>query len=183
MRKTGICFLMLAMFFCLPFSASSSCLDCAGGYEIDNNTAIDSISAALSSETGEELINIVEDMGGEIDVTGVRGVRLPQAEVFIIPAGENEASQLNIVYIDKGEPGPFFGVMESPKEIFNLLNTFNIYLPSGDVISFDGLGTANTSDIKPSANWTYCLFYAICDYLLSYPIDVACYYFLYLCFF
>jgi hypothetical protein len=71
MRKTGICFLMLAMFFCLPFSASSSCLDCAGGYEIDNNTAIDSISAALSSETGEELINIVEDMGGEIDVTGV----------------------------------------------------------------------------------------------------------------
>ncbi len=181
MRKTGICFLMLLMLFCLPFSASSSCLDCSGGYEIDSNAALDSINAALSSEAGEEMISMVEDMGGEVDVADVRGVTLPQAEVFIIPAGENKASQLNIVYIDKGELDPFLGIMESPKEIFNLLNTFNIYLPSGDVMSFDEFGTTTTSGIEPSVNLTYCLYYVICDYLLPYPTDAVCYYFLYLC--
>lgn len=183
MRKVSCVLLVMVMFFCFLPLASSSCRDCVGGYDIEYTIALDSVSTALDSAVGEEIVSIVEDMGGEVDVAGVRGVTFQQAEVYLIPAGENRRARFNVVYINKGEMDPFWGVIESPKEIYNLLNTYAIYLPSGDILSFEGFGTTTISDIKPSVNWDYCLYYIICDYILPSQLDLICLYFLYLCFF
>ncbi len=182
MKKMIFYLLMMVMLFCSPPLASSLCCDCVGRYKIEDTNALDSVSTALESAVGEEMVSMVEDMGGEIDVASVRRVTLSQEEVFLIPAGENERTKFNIVYINRGEMDPFWAVMESPKEIYNLLNTYAIYLPSGEVLSFERFGTKTISDIELSNNGVYCLYYFICEYLLLYPLDLVCWIFLLICF-
>ncbi len=182
MKKLGVYFLTMIMLFSIPLAASSSCLDCAGGYLIDDTLESDYAIDVLDSASGIPITSLVEDIGGEVNFEGARSVALPQGEIILIPAGENEKTKLNIVYIKKGNSNPLVYVIESPTEIYNLLdNHLTIYLPSGEIIPFEGFGTSSISNIQPSINWTYCMYWAICQYLVYWPAGAACYWFLYQC--
>ena len=182
MKKMIFYLLMVVILFSFPPLASSLCCDCVGRYKIEDTIALDSVITALESAVGEKMVSMIEDKGGELDVASVRRVTSSQEEVFLIPAGENEMSRFNILYIKRGKMDPFWAVMESPKEIYNLLNTYAIYLPSGEVLSFERFGTKTISDIELSDNGVYCLYYFICEYLLLYPLDLVCLFFLLICF-
>ena len=183
MKKVFSYFVMVVVFFTQTSVASSSCVDCTGGYAIEESiSALDTVYNAFNSEAGEEMIGLVDEIDGEINAAGTRVFTLPQGNLFLIPAGENEETQFNIAYIDKGGTEPFLRLIESPKEVDNIFDIYmNVYFPSGEVISIEGFGTTNFLDIKPSINWNYCWQYALCSYLVPWPAEYACYWFLYKC--
>ena len=141
MRKISSCILVMVMFFCLPTLASSSCPDCAGGYEIDSNAALDSISVALISDAGEGMVGLVEDMGGEVYIADAKSVALSHAEATFIPAGQSDDANLSLLYVDIYNKGKFLFVVESSVDPFDFMNPYvKIYTASGKVISLNYSG-------------------------------------------
>ncbi len=187
MRKVTGCILMMVMFFCLPSLASSSCLDCVGGYEIGGALAADSVGAALSSEVGEEMVSLAEDMGGEVDIAAAKSVTLPQAEATYIPAGQGSDASIGLLSIDINGKGTFLLVVESSINPFDLMNSYvNLYTASGNVISLKNSGisiddsgfalqenddisnaASLSNSINPSANTTLCIVSVVVALLLN----------------
>lgn len=187
MRKVTGCVLMMVMFFCLPSLASSSCLDCVGGYEIEDALAADSIGAALSSEVGEEMVSLAEDMGGEVDIAAAKSVALPQAEATFIPAGQGGEASIGLLSIDINGKGTFLLVVESSIDPFDLINSYvNLYTASGSVISLKNSGisiddsgfalqenddisnaASLSNSINPSVNTTLCIVSVVVALLLN----------------
>lgn len=181
--KYMVNFLLLLITLCgLPSLATSSCLNCIERYPIEREVALDKAEAALDSDLGEAVLLIIEDLGGEVEMSALREVLLPQAEVLLIPAGENETAQLTIICINNNENDPLLAVLEIPYEIYDLLNAFTIYMPTGEIITFEDTGVITSSNIKPSVDLINCLYYVICYSLVPSPINLFCFYFLYLCF-
>ena len=181
--KNMVKFLLLLVTLCsLPSLATSSCLDCIEGHTIEQEVVLDKAEVALDSDLGEAVLRTIEDLGGEVEISAVRGVLLPQADVLLIPAGENETAQFTIVCINNKDNDPLLAVLETPHEIYNLLHALTIYMPSGEIIAFEDISTITSSNIKPSVDLINCLYYVICNSLIPSPINLVCFYFLYLCF-
>ncbi len=201
MKKVTGCILMVVMFFCLPSLASSSCLDCVGGYEIEDALAADSVGAALSSEVGEEMVSLAEDMGGEVDIAAAKSVALPQAEATYIPAGQGGDASIGLLSIDINGKGTFLLVVESSIDPFDLMNSYvNLYTASGSVISLKNSGisiddsgfalqenddisnaASLSNSINPSANTTLCIISVVVALLLN--LSLGALGIVYFCFF
>ena len=201
MRKVTGCVLMMVMFFCLPSLASSTCLDCAGGYETRGVLAVDSVGAALSSEVGEEMVSLAEDMGGEMAIAAAKSVALPQADATYIPAGQRGDASIGLLTIDINGKGNFLLVVESSIDPFDLMNSYvNLYTASGNVISLNNSGVSIdnsgfalqenddinnavslSNSINPSANTNLCIVSIVVALLLN--LSLGALGIVYFCFF
>jgi len=172
MKKLKMFLILAAVCLCLPMSAWSA--------SVQAGVAVDAVKAVLASDLGGKIIAEAEKMGGGIeDIADGKTIILPGVAAYLIPAGQHNGNQLNLLCVDIADKGQFILVTESS----GIFDALKIYTASGKIITCknfkitvenSGPAIQQYDDVNNSmsimADATYCLILLIVGLLIFAPV-------------